>query len=605
MIHWEMLSVFILVFIFVSILAFRAAQWRPGDLNRLQEWGLAGRRFGTVISWFLLGGDIYTAYSFVAVPGLVFASGAVGFYALPYLIIAYPLAFIILPKFWTVARHRGYVTPADFVRDRFDSSALALLVALTGIMATMPYIALQIYGIEVSIAQMGIPIEISLIIAFVILAAYTYTSGLRAPAMIAIVKDICIWIVVVVAIIYIPMKLGGFGNIFAAVHARAIAPHSTFHDVLRPADYSMYGSLALGSALALFLYPHTLTGIFSTNSRKVVRRNAALLPAYTILIALICLLGYTAIAAGIEPSAIYKSNVALPALFAKEFPGWFAGFSFAAIAIGALTPAAIMSIAAANLFTRNIYREYFRPTCTEHEEANTARIASLVVKFGALAFILFLPLTLAINLQLLGGIWITQTLPAVFLGLYTNWFHRRALIISLIVGLVSGTWMIAARGFASSVVPISLGGITFSLYAAIPAILINLALCIILTPIFRFLSISRGQDNTLPTDYEAHPVLGSSEEQLLSQLSPNQALKQANGKQERLMQDGKPIKFTLDTVLTADTKPGNGGLMARYDQDNPRTEPLSSRTAERNPAPHASRARAYFPEDQPPHVPDR
>src|SRR5215469_12029011 len=228
-----MLAVFIAVFAVVTLLGFRAARWRPGDLNRLQEWGLGGRRFGTITSWFMLGGDIYTAYSFIAVPALVFGSGALGFFAVPYLVIIYPIVFIVLPKFWTVARHRGYVTPADFVRERFGSSTLALLVALTGILATMPYIALQIYGIEVSIAQMGIPIEISLIIAFVIL----------------------------------------------------------------PSDeYSAYATLALGSALALFLYPHTRTGVLSTNSRKVVRRNAALLPAYTLLLGMIALLGYVAIA---------------------------------------------------------------------------------------------------------------------------------------------------------------------------------------------------------------------------------------------------------------------------------------------------------------------
>src|SRR5579883_2173629 len=292
MVHWEMLGVFIVVFVAVSALAFRAAHWRAGDLHRLQEWGLAGRRFGTITSWFLLGGDIYTAYSFIAVPGLVFASGAPGFFAVPYLILAYPLAFLVLPRFWSVARHRGYVTAADFVRERFGSSGLALAVAVTGILATMPYIALQIFGIEVSLAQMGVPLELSLIIAFAVLAAYTYISGLRAPAMVAVVKDVCIWLVVLVAIIYIPLKLGGMGNVFAAIQAKARAHPTTFHTFLQPGDYSPYISLALGSALSLFLYPHALTGVLSTNSRKVIRRNAALLPMYTLLLGMIALLGY-------------------------------------------------------------------------------------------------------------------------------------------------------------------------------------------------------------------------------------------------------------------------------------------------------------------------
>ena len=362
MINWEMLTVFVIMFAAVTVLGFWAARWHPGDLERLQEWGLAGRRFGTITSWFLLGGDVYTAYTFIAVPGLIFAVGALGFYAVPYTIIVYPIVFLILPKFWTVARHRGYITPADFVRERFDSSILALLVAVTGILATMPYIALQIFGIEVVLAEMGVPIEISLVIAFVILAAYTYTGGLRAPAMISIVKDVCIWLVVIVALIYIPMRLGGFGKIFEAVQQKAAHNPATFHELLPSTQYSAYATLALGSALALFLYPHTLTGILSTNSRKVVKRNAALLPAYTLLLGLMALLGFMAIAAGIKPSPIYKANIALPALFAQMFPPWFAGFSFAAIAIGALTPAAIMSIAGSNLFTRNIYKEYFRPT---------------------------------------------------------------------------------------------------------------------------------------------------------------------------------------------------------------------------------------------------
>jgi SSS family solute:Na+ symporter len=523
MMNWEMLSVFSIVFVAASVLAFRAARWRPGDLNRLQEWGLAGRRFGTVTSWFLLGGDLYTAYSLIAVPGLVFASGALGFFAIPYLVLAYPLAFIVLPRFWSVARHRGYVTPADFVRERFGSSSLALAVAVTGILATMPYIALQIFGIEVSLAQMGVPLELSLIIAFVVLAAYTYTSGLRAPAVVAVVKDLCIWLVVLVAIIYIPLKLGGMPRVFDAVRAKAQQHPASFHMFLLPGDYTSYISLAIGSALALFLYPHTLTGVLSTNSRKVIRRNAALLPAYTLLLGMIALLGYVAIAAGIQPSSDYQTNSALPALFAKMFPGWFAGFAFAAIAIGALAPAAIMSIAAANLFTRNIYREYFRPTCTEREESGTARSVSLLVKLGALAFILFFPTRLAINLQLLSTIWIVQTLPAVFLGLYTSWFHGRALLIGLVSGLGVGTWLIVAHHFLSSIATIGPDAFHVPVYVALIALAVNLLLSVTLTALFRFFQIRGGEDILSPTDFAAHPVAGSQTELLTAQLGGAQA----------------------------------------------------------------------------------
>src|SRR5919205_840093 len=143
MIHWDELIVFVILFGLVTAIGFAAGRWRRGDLDLLDEWGLAGRRFGTVVTWFLVGGDLYTAYTFIAVPALVFGKGALGLYALPYTVIVYPLVYVIMPKLWQVARNRGYVTASDYVKDRFDSRLLALLIAITGIVATMPYIALQ------------------------------------------------------------------------------------------------------------------------------------------------------------------------------------------------------------------------------------------------------------------------------------------------------------------------------------------------------------------------------------------------------------------------------------------------------------------------------
>jgi SSS family solute:Na+ symporter len=249
-----------------------------------------------------------------------------------------------------------------------------------------------------------------------------------------------------------------------------------------------------------------LTGALSANSAKVLRRSSVLLLFYTLLLALVALLGFVAIADGIQPTKDYLTNSTLPGLFAKEFPGWFAGFSFAALAIGALAPAAIMSIAAANLFSRNIYREFINRSCTERAEANIAKIISLVVKVGALAFILFFPKDLAINLQQMGNIWIIQTLPAVFLGLYTNWFHRRALIIGLLGGLFVGTWMVIAQNWSPVVSTSFLDIQVPSLYAAVPSLIVNLVLCVCLTPIFRLLGLSNGRDYTVLTEFETHPA---------------------------------------------------------------------------------------------------
>jgi SSS family solute:Na+ symporter len=492
------LAVFIVLFALVTVLGFVAARWRRGDLDLLHEWGLAGGRFGTVVTWFLLGGDLYTAYTFIAVPALVFGSGAIGFFAVPYTVIVYPFVFLTMPRLWSVARKHGYVTPADFVRGRYGSSALALAVALTGILATMPYIALQLVGIQVVIAAMGIGGsgilgDLPLIIAFVILAAYTYASGLRAPAMIALVKDTLIFITVIAAVVVIPARLGGYGKVFAAV------PHAKL--ILSPAQYGSYWTLALGSAFALFLYPHSITGVLSSDSRTVIKRNAAFLPAYSFLLGLIALLGFMALAAGVKPDPTYGTQYAVPALFNLMFPRWFAGFAFAAIAIGALVPAAIMSIATANLFTRNVYREYIRPDATPRQEATVAKAVSLLVKFGALLFIIFLPLKEAINFQLLGGVWILQTFPTIIVGLYTRWFHRWALLAGWAVGMVTGTLMAYSQKFAS-IYPLKLGGQTFSGYAAFYALIANLVVVVVLTLVFAAVGAVAGEDKTAVADYE-------------------------------------------------------------------------------------------------------
>ena len=422
--------VFVALFLFVTWLGFVAARWRKADLNILHEWGLGGRRFGTVVTWFLLGGDLYTAYTFIAVPALVFGKGAMGFFAVPYTILIYPILFLVFPKLWAIAHAKGHVTAADFVGDRFGSRYLGLAVAVTGIVATMPYIALQLVGMEVVIGALGFPTQgfaghLPLIIAFIILAAFTYTSGLRAPALIAVVKDALIFITIIAAIIVIPAKLGGYGAIFASVPPEKLLLTPPSGDSL--GAYSAYATLALGSALALFLYPHSMTGILSSSSGAVVKRNAAMLSAYSFVLGLIALLGYMALASGVDKNpahaggfAQYGPNYAVPALFLDQFSSWFVGVAFAAIAIGALVPAAIMSIACANLFTRNLYKTFMRPDCSDADEARMAKIVSLVVKVGAVVFILALPQAYAIQLQLLGGIWIIQLLPAVLLGLYTK-----------------------------------------------------------------------------------------------------------------------------------------------------------------------------------------
>ena len=242
------------------------------------------------------------------------------------------------------------------------------------------------------------------------------------------------------------------------------------------------------------------------------------------MLGLLALLGFAAI---YEKTSVFgqdgKANaqLAVPHLFDQIFPDWFAGVAFAAIAIGALVPAAIMSIAAANLFTRNIYREFLVPHATPAHEARVAKIVSLVVKFGALLFVLGMDRQNAINLQLLGGVWILQTLLAIVAGLYTRWFHRWALLAGWAVAMVYGTvtayrqtvpnastrlvdgkpviTVHGMRHFGTSLADFP--GTNTKVYIAVTALLINIVVAVVLTLVFRMLKAPAGTDATEPGDY--------------------------------------------------------------------------------------------------------
>lgn len=533
------LVVFALLFVVVAVMGFWASRWRAApSLDHLDEWGLGGRKFGTWVTWFLLGGDLYTAYTFVAIPALLFSSGALGYYAVPYTIVAFPLVMLPLLRLWSVSRVHGYVTPADFVRGRYDSPVLALLIALTGIVATMPYIALQLAGLEAVLRTIGLNGSgfwghAPLFVAFVVLAAYTYQSGLRAPALIAVVKDVLIYLVIIVAIVYLPLKLGGWGAIFDAGAAKLRTPSPSTGQpmgstLLTANNQLQYATLALGSALALFLYPHSVTGVLSSSSRATIRRNMAALPAYSLLLALLALLGYVAIAAGTKPvvngsTGRPDTNTVVPALFGGQFPAWFAGIAFAAIGIGALVPAAIMSIAAANLWTRNIYKEYLRRDASHADEARQAKLASLVVKVGAVLFIVAVDPQFSVDLQLIGGVIILQTLPAVAIALYTRWFHRWALVAGWVVGLGWGLILLygipnPANGkqhFGGSALALSkidlfgwqpFGGSAVQIYVGAVALVANLLVAVVVTLVLRAAKVGEGRDLTRDADYHATRV---------------------------------------------------------------------------------------------------
>jgi SSS family solute:Na+ symporter len=334
---------------------------------------------------------------------------------------------------------------------------------------------------EVVIKALGLTGELPLAAAFVILALYTYSAGLRAPALIAFVKDLMIYIVVIAAVVIVPLKLGGYASVFSSARDAFALKGGATGLTLHPGQLLPFASLALGSALAAFMYPHTLTGIFAARDADTIRKNAIFLPAYTVLLGLIALLGLMAYAAKL---AVKSNNDVVPALFNALFPSWFAGFAFSAVAIGALVPAAVMSIGAANLFTRNFWKPYVNAGVTPAQEEKVAKVASLVVKLGALACILLLPTKFALDLQLLGGVWILQTFPSLVFGLFSQRLRAPALLAGWLVGIVFGT----GTAFADGVKPVhtlTLGGDHYTVYTGLLALALNIVVALVVQAVLR------------------------------------------------------------------------------------------------------------------------
>ena len=490
---------FLALFVVFVALGFFGSRWRKGDLNDLGEWALAGRRLGAYLVWFLVGADLYTAYTFVAIPSGVFAKGSIYNFAVPYVALTFGIALLFMPKFWRIAHEKGYITGSDFVKGTFNSTTLAILVAIVGIVSELPYIALQIVGmqavLQIMLAGVGdlkTVSEVSLIVAFIVLAAFTYTSGLRGATLTAVYKDALIFISVI-AVIAVVAASGGFAAAFSHTPTplKPVYTYSTLAPVLQNA----YWSIFLISALALYLYPHAINGVLSAQSADKVRKSTALLPFYGIGLALLALMGILIFgnsgalsifqgAGGAIPSRA-GGLLVVPSLIESVLPSWAVGVAFLGIFIGGLVPAAIMAISQANLLTRNIIKE-FRPNLSPKGETQIAKWASVAFKFIALAFVFAVNTTYAVQLQLFGGILIVQILPSIFGGLITNRLNKYGLIIGLLASEFVGVYMMeAANSFSTWITTFYKDPVFGFFFIGATTLALNLVIVLLFTAVSR------------------------------------------------------------------------------------------------------------------------
>ncbi|MHB8568005.1 MAG: sodium:solute symporter family protein [Nitrososphaerales archaeon] len=502
----QILPVFIGLFLVFIILGFLGSRWRKGDLSGLFEWGLAGRRLGAITAFFLFGADWYTAFSILSVPSSVYALGAFGYMAVTYQAMVFTFAILVLPRLWGKSRDKGYLTASDAIKGESGSRALSILFALVGIGALIPYIALQIVGLQGVLVAMFYGLgnttelqEIGLVIAFIVLAAFTFTSGLRGATLGSIFKDILVWISLIALVVIAFTAVGGFtgafshlANIGGAKTPSKIGSYTAFNPLLSLS----FSTSMIGTALSYVSWPHNINNTYATQSVKKLKIGLSLAILYAIPLFLADTLGVIVTQVPAANNLLlsfplsFRGILVIPAMALAEFntsAPWFAGIILVGVFVGGLVPAAIMAIAQGNLLARNVVKE-FKPNLTPKGEARIAKWSSAIFKFTALGVVFLIPPTYNVQFYYFAAAFVIQGIPAIFFSLFSKWFRKEAILAGAVVGLVFGLFLVFAANsfifpFTTTIYPAPGNLNPFSMYFGTAALAVNLIIVFVGTAI--------------------------------------------------------------------------------------------------------------------------
>jgi len=400
----------------------------------LENWTVGGRRFGSLIIWLLMAGEIYTTFTFLGASGWAYSKGAPTYYIMIYGTLAYTLSFFILPELWKLGKRHGLHTQPDFFIRIYGSRFLGVLVAVVGILSIIPYLQLQLAGlgmiVEVS-SNGAIPSRLAIILSFVLTCAFVYTSGIRGSAWVSVIKDVMMIVAVGVVGLGVPrIYFGGIGKMFRALIAQK-PDHLVFPGAAPTMDTLWVMSTVLLTGMGFYMWPHVFGSAFSAKSDKIIKRNAIIMPFYQIPILLVFMVGFSAFLA---LPGLKNGDLAFLELVHKTYPSWFLGFIGAAGAVTAMVPASILVLFASTLLAKNVYQAGFNPSASEAAVMRLSRAMVFVITTTGLIFALFLPNAL-VNLLLIGYDGVSQFFPGVVLGLFWKRVSRRGVICGLLTGL--------------------------------------------------------------------------------------------------------------------------------------------------------------------------
>ncbi|HZO92680.1 MAG TPA: sodium:solute symporter family protein [Candidatus Baltobacteraceae bacterium] len=404
-----------------------------------QEYIVGGRRIGALLLWLLLAGEIYTTFTFLGAAGWAYGKGAPAYYILCYGTLAYIISFFLAPAVHRIARERGYLTGPDFFRDRYESRLLGALVALVGFVMLVPYVTLQLTGIQilVQIAGFGrIDPLVAVAIAFFMIALFTFVAGLRGAAWAAVAKDGLVLIGVIFAGLVLPAHF--FGSPAGAMDAVLRDPTHPNWLVIGPPSAGANSITWVVTTVVLtgcgfFMWPQSMAAIYSARDEETLRRNAIFLPFYQVMLLLVFFAGFTAleVVPGLKGPAADQSFMLI---VQKYYPAWVLGIIAAAGVLAGLVPAAGQMLAAASIIGKNVCADYGFAR-DERSQTLVTRVLVLVVAILAFGFWAVAKTTL-VGLLLIGYNGVTQFFPGVVLGVADRRPSAAAVGAGIVAGLV-------------------------------------------------------------------------------------------------------------------------------------------------------------------------
>jgi len=461
--------------IFLFVVGATVVGMVPGIKKKmtLEEWAVGGRSFGRLLNWFILAGEIYTAFAFLGGSGWAYARGGPTFYILGYCSIAYVVGYYVLPAMAPIGRRHGLLTQPDLVEHLYASRGLGILTACVGVAFLLPYLQLQLTGLGLIIetCSYGIITRVpAMLMAFTMVAAFVYLSGLKGVAATAVIKDIVMILAVAFFGIYLPIHFfGSVGGMFQALDA-AKPGFLTVPGGTKNLDASWMMSTLVLTSLGFYMWPHLTGNSFSAKSPDVLRHNAVYLPLYQICMLFPMLVGFTALLV-IVP-ALKTPDMAFMSLVRQVLPGWALGLVGGAGALACMIPAADLLLTTSMLFTRNIVCRALGKDLAA-QSATFARVVVLALTTMALLLAIFLP-NMLVNLLLTGYSGVTQFFPMIVLGL----FWKSSTKIASFSGLIVGEFLVFYL-MLHKLDPLAIGGLHFN--AGFVALVVNMAVFLVVS----------------------------------------------------------------------------------------------------------------------------